>query len=118
MLVNVRDAAPDRLFQNEDIFRMSIQLRYFISSMKQYGHTASLPLFVSCSLATSATGAFSASRRIVTIWARENRHFLMTHFLQGSHPLKFQLVRKSPGRSILPDDRCDLKPAARIPSSF
>ena len=26
----------------------------------------------------------------------------MTPFLQGSHPLKFQLVRKSPGRSRLP----------------
>lgn len=35
-------------------------------------------------------------------FARDRHHllFLMTTFLQGSHPLKFQLVRKSPGRSI------------------
>src|SRR5512139_1296504 len=52
-----------------------------------------------CFLATSATEPRSASRRMVTIWDSVKRLFLMTSSLEGSHLLKFQLVRKSPGRS-------------------
>ena len=49
-----------------------------------------------CFLATSATGILSASRRIFTIWSSLNRLLRIGSSLGcGSHPLTFQLVRKS-----------------------